>query len=158
MGTHPIFESDFDCLTGMSDSEDDNIAFGKNQHGTAEQSIEAGTEYGVDGKALDEYASTGNTNRNTISGCRKCGYPGHLSYECRNGIKIGAGRNQNFVLDISSTSSEDEDVRLLKELKASLKAAKEKKKAKKKAKKAAREKRREDRKHRDRSQSRSRSR
>jgi hypothetical protein len=40
-----------------------------------------------------------------------------LSYECRNGIKIGAGRNQNFVLDISSTSSEDEDVRLLKELK-----------------------------------------
>ena len=32
----------------MSDSEDDNIAFGKNQHGTAEQSIEAGTEYGYD--------------------------------------------------------------------------------------------------------------
>ena len=73
--------------------------------------------FSVDGKALDEYASAGNTNRNTISGCRKCGYPGHLSYECRNGIKIGAGRNQNFVLDISSTSSEDEDVRLLKELK-----------------------------------------
>ncbi|CBY30778.1 unnamed protein product [Oikopleura dioica] len=146
----------------MSDSEEDNnIAFAKNQHGTAEQSIEAGTEYGVDGKALDEYASAGNTNRNTISGCRKCGYPGHLSYECRNGIKIGAGRNQNFVLDISSTSSEDEDVRLLKELKASLKAAKDKKKmkkAKKKAKKAAREKRREDRKQRERSHSRSRSR
>jgi len=98
-----------------------------------------------------------------------------LSYECRNGIKIGAGRNQNFVLDISSTSSEDEDVRLLKELKgnfslklldkkldlASLKAAKDKKKmkkAKKKAKKAAREKRREDRKPRERSHSRSRSR
>ena len=79
--------------------------------------------FSVDGKALDEYASAGNTNRNTIAGCRKCGYPGHLSYECRNGIKIGAGRNQNFVLDISSTSSEDEDVRLLKELKGNFSSA-----------------------------------
>jgi hypothetical protein len=38
----------------MSDSEEDNIAFGKNQHGTAEQSIEAGTEYGYECRFSDK--------------------------------------------------------------------------------------------------------
>jgi len=43
----------------MSDSEEDNnIAFAKNQHGTAEQSIEAGTEYGYDLHLYDYVAST----------------------------------------------------------------------------------------------------
>jgi len=71
----------------------------------------------VDGRPIDETnASVGNTNRNTLAGCRKCGYPGHLTYECRNGVKTGEN-NYSMVLDVSSTSSEDEDQKLLKELK-----------------------------------------
>ena len=65
---------------------------------------------------MDEFSSHGNTNRNTLAGCRKCGYPGHLTYECRNGVKSGKN-NYAMVLDVSSTSSEDEDQKLLNELK-----------------------------------------
>ena len=46
--------------------------------------------------------------RPTASGaCRKCGFPGHLSYQCRNTIKIRP--DQKIHVDISSTSSEDDD-------------------------------------------------
>merc|ERR1712113_382298 len=125
MGTHPIFESDFDCLTDMSDEEND-IAY----------SVDKGKakgpqgEYSVDGRNSEDQrdASHGNTDKSTLFGCKKCGYPGHLSYECRNGVKSGA---YSMVLDLSSTSSDDEDVRLLKEIKASIKERKRRKKAKK---------------------------
>uniref|UniRef100_A0A1B6EEQ0 Protein SREK1IP1 n=1 Tax=Clastoptera arizonana TaxID=38151 RepID=A0A1B6EEQ0_9HEMI len=36
--------------------------------------------------------------------CKKCGYAGHLTYQCRNFIKIDP--NKDIVLDISSTSSD----------------------------------------------------
>lgn len=39
--------------------------------------------------------------------CRKCGYSGHLTYQCRNFIKIDP--NKDVVLDVSSTSSESDD-------------------------------------------------
>ncbi|BET00435.1 7 transmembrane receptor (rhodopsin family) [Nesidiocoris tenuis] len=39
--------------------------------------------------------------------CRKCGYSGHLTYQCRNFIKIDP--NKDIVLDVSSTSSESDD-------------------------------------------------
>lgn len=39
--------------------------------------------------------------------CKKCGYAGHLTYQCRNFIKIDP--NKDIVLDVSSTSSDTED-------------------------------------------------
>ncbi|KIH46070.1 hypothetical protein ANCDUO_23878 [Ancylostoma duodenale] len=43
--------------------------------------------------------------RQTVTGaCRKCGYPGHLPFQCRNYIQLKPG--QSTVIDVSSTSSE----------------------------------------------------
>ncbi|XP_035214694.1 protein SREK1IP1-like isoform X2 [Stegodyphus dumicola] len=39
--------------------------------------------------------------------CKKCGYPGHFTYQCRNFLKINP--DKDIVLDISSTSSETEE-------------------------------------------------
>ncbi|KJH50350.1 cofactor of BRCA1 [Dictyocaulus viviparus] len=45
--------------------------------------------------------------RQTVTGaCRKCGYPGHLPFQCRNYIQLKPG--QSTVIDISSTSSESD--------------------------------------------------
>lgn len=46
-------------------------------------------------------------NKDTRAACKKCGYPGHLTYQCRNFIKVDP--NKDIVLDVSSTSSEDEE-------------------------------------------------
>lgn len=68
--------------------------------------------------------------------CKKCGYTGHLTYQCRNFIKIDPSKD--IVLDVSSTTSESEedystpltDLRK-QELLEKLKAAKKEKKLKK---------------------------
>ncbi|KAI5700714.1 hypothetical protein M8J75_002291 [Diaphorina citri] len=76
--------------------------------------------------------------------CKKCGYSGHLTYECRNFLKID--QNKEIVLDVSSTSSESdtEDMQndnyitpliKLRELEMKKKLEKMKKKQKKKLKK-----------------------
>lgn len=72
--------------------------------------------------------------------CKKCGYSGHLTFQCRNFIKIDP--NKDIVLDVSSTSSESEAefvtplVQLREtELALKLKADAAKKKKKKKTKK-----------------------
>ncbi|CAH0547541.1 unnamed protein product [Brassicogethes aeneus] len=72
--------------------------------------------------------------------CKKCGYAGHLTYQCRNFIKVDP--NKEIVLDVSSTSSESEQDYLTpltelreKELKEKLKEVKSKKKHKKKKRK-----------------------
>lgn len=72
--------------------------------------------------------------------CKKCGYSGHLTFQCRNFIKIDP--NKDIVLDVSSTSSEPDEeyvtplVQLREtELALKLKEAKKKKKKKKKSKK-----------------------
>ncbi|XP_063870406.1 protein SREK1IP1-like [Scylla paramamosain] len=39
--------------------------------------------------------------------CKKCGYPGHLTYQCRNFVKVDP--KKDVVLDVSSTSSEESD-------------------------------------------------
>lgn len=72
--------------------------------------------------------------------CKKCGYAGHLTYQCRNFIKIDP--NKDIVLDISSTSSDSCDdyttpLTTLRdqELCAKLKEIKQKNKLKKKKKK-----------------------
>ncbi|XP_037796349.1 protein SREK1IP1-like, partial [Penaeus monodon] len=39
--------------------------------------------------------------------CKKCGYPGHLTYQCRNFVKVDP--KKDVVLDVSSTSSEFSD-------------------------------------------------
>ncbi|CAI9575612.1 unnamed protein product, partial [Staurois parvus] len=44
---------------------------------------------------------------NIRAGCKKCGYPGHLTFECRNFLRVDPQRD--IVLDVSSTSSEDSD-------------------------------------------------
>jgi len=71
--------------------------------------------------------------------CKKCGYSGHLTFQCRNFIKIDP--NKDIVLDVSSTSSEPEEeyvtplVQLREtELALKLKDAASKKKKKKKKK------------------------
>ena len=43
---------------------------------------------------------------NSRTACKKCGYPGHLTFECRNFIRADPGRD--VTLDVSSTSSEPE--------------------------------------------------
>uniref|UniRef100_A0A0A9X120 Protein SREK1IP1 n=1 Tax=Lygus hesperus TaxID=30085 RepID=A0A0A9X120_LYGHE len=75
--------------------------------------------------------------------CRKCGYAGHLTYQCRNFIKIDP--NKDVVLDVSSTSSESDDeyvtpLRALREqeLLQKVKGKKVEKKVKKKKKKKSR--------------------
>ncbi|KAF0748341.1 protein SREK1IP1-like [Aphis craccivora] len=74
--------------------------------------------------------------------CKKCGYSGHLTFQCRNFIKIDP--NKDIVLDVSSTSSEPEEEYVtplvqLRETELALKlkeaASKKKKKKKKKSKK-----------------------
>lgn len=70
--------------------------------------------------------------------CKKCGYSGHLTFQCRNFIKIDP--NKDIVLDVSSTSSESDDdyvtpLRALRE-KELLEKVKEKKHKKKKKKKS----------------------
>ncbi|KAK3611961.1 hypothetical protein CHS0354_011619 [Potamilus streckersoni] len=47
---------------------------------------------------------TNKTNDGLKPACKKCGYAGHLTYQCRNFIK--ADPNKDIVLDVSSTSSE----------------------------------------------------
>lgn len=71
--------------------------------------------------------------------CKKCGYAGHLTYQCRNFIKVDP--NKDIVLDVSSTSSDTEDdyttpLTLLRneELREKLNELKKKKKKKKKRK------------------------
>lgn len=39
--------------------------------------------------------------------CKKCGYAGHLTYQCRNFIKVDP--NKEIVLDVSSTSSDSDE-------------------------------------------------
>ncbi|XP_018575386.1 protein SREK1IP1-like [Anoplophora glabripennis] len=75
----------------------------------------------------------------TRAACKKCGYAGHLTYQCRNFVKVDP--NKEIVLDVSSTSSESDQDYLTpltelreRELKEKLKKQK-KKKHKKKSKK-----------------------
>ncbi|MBN3277432.1 SR1IP protein, partial [Polyodon spathula] len=46
-------------------------------------------------------------NKDIRAGCKKCGYPGHLTFECRNFVRVDP--KKDIVLDVSSTSSEDSD-------------------------------------------------
>ncbi|ELW71360.1 Protein SREK1IP1 [Tupaia chinensis] len=47
-------------------------------------------------------------NKDSVrAGCKKCGYPGHLTFECCNVLRVDPKRD--IVLDVSSTSSEDGD-------------------------------------------------
>ena len=43
-----------------------------------------------------------------------------MTYECRNGVKTGSSSYAMIHCDISSTSSDDEDVRMLRELKGKI--------------------------------------
>ncbi|XP_071452342.1 protein SREK1IP1-like [Hetaerina americana] len=64
--------------------------------------------------------------------CKKCGYAGHLTYQCRNFIKVDP--NKDIVLDVSSTSTDSAEEYLTpltdlreKELKKKVKKRKKKK-------------------------------
>ncbi|KAK9299235.1 hypothetical protein QLX08_007682 [Tetragonisca angustula] len=80
--------------------------------------------------------------------CKKCGYAGHLTYQCRNFIKVDP--NKEIVLDVSSTSSDSDENYVTpltelreKELKKKLQEAKKKHKEKKYKKKSKKRKRSE---------------
>ncbi|XP_031831630.1 uncharacterized protein LOC116426606 [Nomia melanderi] len=73
--------------------------------------------------------------------CKKCGYAGHLTYQCRNFIKVDP--NKEIVLDVSSTSSDSDENYVTpltelreKELKKKQKEVKKKHKEKKNKKKS----------------------
>ncbi|XP_063387932.1 protein SREK1IP1-like [Cydia fagiglandana] len=77
--------------------------------------------------------------------CKKCGYAGHLTFQCRNFIKVDP--NKEIVLDVSSTSSDSEqdyatplqslrEIELRKKLEEKLKRAREKKSKKSKKKRS----------------------
>ncbi|XP_060091901.1 protein SREK1IP1 [Heteronotia binoei] len=82
-------------------------------------------------------ALPGGNKDNIRAGCKKCGYPGHLTFECRNFLRVDPKRD--IVLDVSSTSSEDSEEEELSKLQAvpekkSVAEEEEKKRAKKKSK------------------------
>uniref|UniRef100_A0A670XWA6 Protein SREK1IP1 n=1 Tax=Pseudonaja textilis TaxID=8673 RepID=A0A670XWA6_PSETE len=52
-------------------------------------------------------ALPGGNKDNIRAGCKKCGYPGHLTFECRNFLRVDPKRD--IVLDVSSTSSEESE-------------------------------------------------
>ncbi|XP_054507515.2 protein SREK1IP1 [Agelaius phoeniceus] len=79
----------------------------------------------------------GGNKDNIRAGCKKCGYPGHLTFECRNFLRVDPQRD--IVLDVSSTSSEDSEEEELQRLQAmrekkNLNEEEEKKKQKRKSK------------------------
>merc|ERR1711973_789724 len=96
MGTHPIFESDFDCLTAMSDSESD---FSENEQSQAEIRQKTKKTFKCN---ICEAVFTRKKNRNTHQlghsaknfACETCGkkfqYPSqlkkhmktHVGYKC----------------------------------------------------------------------------
>ncbi|XP_034035894.1 protein SREK1IP1 [Thalassophryne amazonica] len=52
-------------------------------------------------------AVPGPNKDNIRAGCKKCGYPGHLTFECRNFVRVDP--QKDIVLDVSSTSSEESE-------------------------------------------------
>ncbi|XP_063232643.1 protein SREK1IP1-like [Bacillus rossius redtenbacheri] len=68
--------------------------------------------------------------------CKKCGYAGHLTFQCRNFIKVDP--NKEIVLDVSSTSSDSDDyvtpLTALREEELAARSSDAKKKKKKKSK------------------------
>ncbi|VDK35136.1 unnamed protein product [Taenia asiatica] len=54
------------------------------------------------------------------AGCKKCGFSGHLTFQCRNYLR--SGETGNIDLDIESTSSDSDDDEMLKEAIAKRKA------------------------------------
>lgn len=48
-----------------------------------------------------------NKKRSTGGTCAKCGYSGHLTYQCRNFLQTS--QNKDVILDVSSTESEESD-------------------------------------------------
>ncbi|XP_072216431.1 protein SREK1IP1 [Excalfactoria chinensis] len=82
-------------------------------------------------------ALPGANKDNIRAGCKKCGYPGHLTFECRNFLRVDPQRD--IVLDVSSTSSEDSEEEELQRLQAmrekkNLNEEEEKRKQKRKSK------------------------
>ncbi|VDM31207.1 unnamed protein product [Hydatigera taeniaeformis] len=79
--------------------------------------------------------SSNQSSRPFRVGCKKCGFSGHLTFQCRNYLR--SGETGNIDLDIESTSSDSDDDEMLKEAiakrKAELAAAKKALKKKQKA-------------------------
>ena len=95
-------------------------------------SIPLGGGSGLGGGLDDTSGSTSGFSRPSEPklGCKKCGYPGHLTFQCRNFIKLDPVKD--VVLDVSSTSSDSESEYLTPLTNLRAKELKSKKKAKKK--------------------------
>lgn len=51
--------------------------------------------------------NTINSSKDVVrAACKKCGYAGHLTYQCRNFLKVDP--NKEILLDVSSTSSDSD--------------------------------------------------
>ena len=48
------------------------------------------------------------TSEQRTAACKKCGYSGHLTFQCRNFVQLDP--EKDVVLDVSSTSSSDSDI------------------------------------------------
>jgi len=86
--------------------------------------------------------------------CKKCGFPGHLTFQCRNYLSANPLSSASHLLDVSSTSSEEDELQNetpltklrteeLQALRDKLRRKEEKKKRKKKKKKKEKEKEKE---------------
>lgn len=42
--------------------------------------------------------------------CKKCGFPGHLTFQCRNYLSANPLSSASHLLDVSSTSSEEDEL------------------------------------------------
>ncbi|KAA8589484.1 hypothetical protein FQN60_012849 [Etheostoma spectabile] len=56
---------------------------------------------------MEDKECRGPNKDNIRAGCKKCGYPGHLTFECRNFVRVDP--QKDIVLDVSSTSSEESE-------------------------------------------------
>jgi hypothetical protein len=87
---------------------------------------------------IDSRMNFGKQDGTARAACKKCGYAGHLTFQCRNFIKVDPSKE--LVLDVSSTSSDSEDnyvtpLTALRQQEATKDESSKKKKDKKKKKK-----------------------
>lgn len=53
-----------------------------------------------------DFSSFNTTKEVVRAACKKCGYSGHLTYQCRNFLKVDP--NKEILLDVDSTSSDSD--------------------------------------------------
>lgn len=107
--------------------------------GTGANSVPIGGGSGEGTEGLASVSRPASSQSNTKSGCKKCGYAGHLTFQCRNFIQLDPVKS--VVLDVSSTSSDSDDEYLTPLTSLRAKELEKKRKDKKKKEKKSKKKR-----------------